>query len=591
MIHECVADACAALWDPIPDEKLAERLLTHRDLRFRLGYVIGSWKQGSPSQPQPNDDWSYDKTDNESPEPAPEEEGSLLPTKADIEKMQSLLQSYLDRIRTLAGEAKVQLQKELDVKLGTQKGLEKEAAQDLFEDIVQSRPDFDELVNDLMDEVRLRFEQIGLGEVRTHTNGWPLSWKYESAVRNEFIREVRRLSSNYARAFGTLLTPLVDGARIRGPFFPTFTDHRAALVLIDGEGLGHVGDPAAGVASRIAQRFADVDVILLVDSAKSPMLEAPVSVLRAVAASGYQKKLAFSFTHFDLMKGQANLPNFQAQRAHVLSAVHQKLTDLREIVGQPAVRAIERELDERCFMLGFLDRPLTEKQRGPVGEILKLIKFCEGAIAPAEVTEVFPIYDTAGLVLAIQAAAKEFHTRWNAILFTGSGNVSKAHWTQVKALNRRVVLDIDRGEYKRLRPVADLVARLSESITRFLDKPIRWEPQTPAIAEADEALLRVQQAVFSRLHAFVETKLIRVPRKDWMMAFDYRGPGSTYRRANVIRMIYESSAPIPGPVLDAHSEEFLREVRILLHEAIREGHGKLVSDVLGENVGPVSAQH
>ena len=582
-IHECVADACTARWDSIPDDKLAERLLTHRDLRFRLGYVIGSWKQVSPSEPQSDDDWSYGETDNQPPEPAPEEDGQLLPTEVDIEEMQSLLQSYLDRIRTLADEVKVQLENELDVELGTLKGLEKEAAQDLFEDIVQSRPDFDELVNDIMDEVRLRFEQIVLGEVRTHTNGWPLSWKYESAVRNEFIREVRRFSSNYARAFGTLLTPLVDGIRIRGPFFPTFTDHRASLVLIDGEGLGHVGDPAAGVASRIAQRFADVDVILLVDSAKSPMMEAPVSVLRAVAASGYQKKLAFSFTHFDLMKGQANLPNFQAQRAHVLSAVRQKLIALREIVGQPAVRAIERELDERCFMLGFLDRPLTERQRGPVREILKLIKFCEGAITPAEETAVCPVYDTVGLVLAIQAAATEFHARWNAILFTGSSNVSKAHWTQVKALNRRVVLDIDGGEYKSLKPVADLVARLSESITRFLDKPIRWEPQMPAIAEADEALLRVQRAVFSQLHAFVETKLIRVPRRDWMRAFDYSGPGSTYARADVIRMICERSAPIPGPALDAHSEEFLREVRILLHEAIHEGHGKLVSDVLGED--------
>lgn len=66
-----------------------------------------------------------------------------------------------------------------------------------------------------------------------------------------------------------------------------------------------------------------------------------------------------------------------------------------------------------------------------------------------------------------------------------------------------------------------------------------------------------------------------------MRAFDYSGRGSTYDRASVIRMIYENSAPIPGPALDAHSEEFLREVRVLLHEAIREGGGELVGEVLG----------
>lgn len=84
----------------------------------------------------------------------------------------------------------------------------------------------------------------------------------------------------------------------------------------------------------------------------------------------YQRRLALAFTHFDLVRGQANLPTFSAQRAHVLSAVHQKLASLKEVVGQPAVRAIERELEDRCFMLGFLDRPLTENNRGPVGEML-----------------------------------------------------------------------------------------------------------------------------------------------------------------------------------------------------------------------------
>ena len=372
------------------------------------------------------------------------------------------------------------------------------------------------------------------------------------------------------------------------PFLPTFSDRHPQLVLLDGEGLGHVGDPAAGVASRIAKRFGAVDVILLVDSAKAPMLEAPTSVLRTVAASGYQKRLAIAFTHFDLVRGQANLPTFAAQRAHVLSSVLQRLVTLKEVVGQPAVRAIGRELDGRCFMLGYLDRPLTEKKRGPVGEMLRLLDFCEAAISPISPTEACPVYDTAGLVLAIQAAASDFHSRWDAILgFRRSGNVRTAHWAEVKALNRRVVLypeGSEYSEYKDLRPVADFVARLSESITKFLDKPIRWKPRVPAETEADEALARVQREVFSRLHEFVEVRLLRLPRRQWMEAFEYRGRGSTRDRAKVIQTIYEASAPIPGPALDLHSGEFLRDVRILVHEAIRDGGGELVSDVLGETV-------
>lgn len=583
-VHECVADACATLWDDVSDERLAERLLTHRDLRFRLGYIIGSWKQTAAHSSAANDDWRYGEGDSENDSGIDEEDGAL-PNAADLERMHETLKGFLNHLRTLAGEAKTRLQADLVIDLASLTGQDKEAAQDLFEDIVQTLPDFDELVNDVLDEVKARFGHLNSEALHTNPNGWPQSWEFETTDREEFIRTVRRFSSNHAPAFGTLLTPLVDGIRIQGQFFPAFADRRAKLVLIDGEGIGHVGDAAAGLTARIAKRFADVDVILLVDSAKAPMLEAPTSVLRAVAASGYQKKLAIAFTHFDLVRGQANLPTFAAQRAHVLSSVHQKLVALRDVVGQPAVRAIERELDQRCFMLGYLDRQLSGQNRGPVNGLINLIDFCEAAIEPVKAPEFSPIYDTAGLVLAIQAATTDFHTRWNTILgFARSGNIRTAHWAEVKALNRRVALDIENSEYRDLKPVADFVARLSESITKFLDRPTRWEPRVPSDTEADDALSRVQREVFSRLHSFVEQRLLKVPRKEWLKAFEYRGPGSTFDRKKVIQTIYDSSAPIPGPALDPQSEEFLRELRVLAHEAIREGSGKLVSDVLGQPV-------
>ncbi len=583
-VHECVAKACADLWDDLPDDKVAERLLMHRDLRFRLGYIIGSWKQVPSSETWEDDGWDYGE-DIEAFDPV-DEVDETTPTTTDIKQMQNKLESYLDRIRKIASEAKQRLRSELDIEFDGLTGPDKEAAQDLFEDLVQECSDFDDLVNDIMDEVKLRLRQIGGDEMIQH-HDWPLAWKYHNTDRASFISKVRRFSSNYAPAFGTLLTPLVDGIRIQGPFFPTFIDAKPRLILLDGEGLGHVADPAAGVTSRITKRFKDVDVVLLVDSAKAPMLDAPTSVLRQIAASGYQKKLAFAFTHFDLVRGQANLPTLDAQRAHVLAPVRQKLTSLREDEALAAVRPIERELEERCFMLGFLDRVLTEKNRGPVSELNKLIEFCEEIIPSSSTTSQqgapVPVYDTASLVLTIQAAARDFHSRWNAILgFTSSGNVPTAHWTQIKALNRRIVLNVDNCEYRHLTPVADLVARLSESIAKFLAKPSRWEGEASTDQEKDEALSGVQRAVFDRLGGFVDEKILRIPQRQWKEAFDHRGRGSTRDRAYEIRTIYETSAPVPEPVLDLHSEQFLREVRKLVHEAIHEGKGKLVNDILSE---------
>lgn len=600
-VHECVASACTSLWDNVADDGLAERLLTHKDLRFRLGYVIGSWKQTlraateADDVSEEEDDWDYDGTDEKSDRDSDlSEADETLPTRAELTKMNETLASFLGVIRQLAETAKSRLRSELEIDLDQLTGSEKEAAQDLFEDIVQSLPGFDDLVNDIMDEIRERFKRLEQSTLRVRPGGWPESWHFESEDRDEFLRAVRRFSSNYAPSYGTLLTPLVDGMRIDGPLFPGFADRTPKLVLLDGEGIGHVGDAAAGISTRIARRFADVDVILLVDSAKAPMLDAPTSVLRAVAASGHQSKLAVAFTHFDLVRGQANLPTFDAQRAHVMSSVRQKLTELRDVVGVPAVRAIERHVDDRCYMLGYLDRSLTENNLGPVKELNRLIDLFEQAIEPKDEPKAIPIYDMAGLVLAIQAATANFHDRWDTILgFKRSGSVRTAHWAEVKALNRRVALNIDDGEYKDLRPVPDLIARLAEEITKFLDHPHAWKSTTPTEAEADAVLADVQQAVSSRLQGFADKRLLRVPARQWTKAFQFSGPGSTFERRTVINEIYDASAPVPGVPMDVRSTEFLSEVRRLVHEAVDEAGGEIAHAMSSApaEVGEESAAH
>ncbi len=118
-------------------------------MRFRLGYIIGAWKQISVSTNQANDDWNYG--DNDSDTGIPNDSDATLPTNAELEQMNRTLKSYLDRLRDLAAEAKRRLQADLDIDLETLAGSDKEAAQDLFEDSVQSLADFDELVNDIVD--------------------------------------------------------------------------------------------------------------------------------------------------------------------------------------------------------------------------------------------------------------------------------------------------------------------------------------------------------------------------------------------------------------------------------------------------------
>ena len=120
--------------------------------------------------------------------------------------------------------------------------------------------------------------------------GWPEKWTFRSSDREEFIRQIRWFSSNYHKAYGRLLTPVVQGIRAKGPFAPSFADSIPRWVLIDGEGIGHAPDSTASVSTHYTSRYGSVDVILLVDNAKQPMLAAPISVLRSVATGGHQAK-------------------------------------------------------------------------------------------------------------------------------------------------------------------------------------------------------------------------------------------------------------------------------------------------------------
>ncbi len=451
-------------------------------------------------------------------------------------------------------------------------------AEEYFEDMAEDQPEFDALVDDILDQILSRFDHLPTGDRADKPGGWPESWKCECSAheRDEFIRRIRWFSSNYAPAFGQLVSPLVQGIRVRGPFRPCFTSERFDLVLFDGQGFGHTPESAASVSTHITKRYADVDAILLVDNATQPMLAASLSVLRSVLASGYQRKLAIAFTHTDHVEGP-NLPDFSAKRAHVMRSIAAALGGLRETLGASLVEMLERDLDRRCFMLGWLDRPITVKSKGPAREMEQLLAICRDLVLPEIPTEAVPVYDPAGLLFAAQSADGQFQELWKARLgFIVLATIQRKHWATIKALNRRIALSMDNGEYADLRPVAELVARLSESIGRFLDKPFGWHGPVDAV-QRQTAINRVRQHVFAELHKFVEDRLVANPLPAWVRAFDDSGRYSTSRRAQAIKDIVEGAAPMPNEAMSRDVAAFLRDLRILVHQSIKEAGGLFTS--------------
>jgi hypothetical protein len=307
------------------------------------------------------------------------------------------------------------------------------------------------------------------------------------------------------------------------------------------------------------------------------MLPASLSILRSVLASGYQRKLAVAFSHVDEVKGP-NLQDFESKRAHVMNSAVGALRNLREVLGASLVEAFERQLEGRCFMLGWLDKPITEKSKGLAREMEALLSFCRDAILPEPLTEAVPMYDPTGLLFAAQSADTQFQELWKARLgYIALANVERKHWATVKALNRRIV-SFQVKEYGDLRPVAELLERLSESIGRFLDKP-RWHGPADS-GQRQAAINKVRQRVFEALRGLAD-RLLNAPLQEWVMAYDFSGRYSTFRRSETIKDIVEEAAPVPNEAMSREVSAFLTELRGLVRSAIKEGGGVLE---LAENI-------
>src|SRR5207249_1284298 len=184
------------------------------------------------------------------------------------------IDNYISRIAELEKSVVKSLVTELGVDL-KMSGPDREAAQELIEENFEGRltqeEGFHELVQDILEDVSRRFDAVQTGTLSRRRSGWPELWVFESEDRNEFIRHIRWFSSNYWPQFGRLLTPLVDGIRVRGPLFPDFIDGQPKVAFIDGQGLGHTPDSSASVTTRLTRRLGQVDCRLLVDTAQQPM--------------------------------------------------------------------------------------------------------------------------------------------------------------------------------------------------------------------------------------------------------------------------------------------------------------------------------
>ena len=562
-LNECISAAVRAIVRNVDDATEAtvlRCLLNHVNQRFRFSYILGT---GPKTTTGISD---FDDEDEESEEDAeifPDEELSAI----DLAATSELLALSVARLRDLACQLRDRLHTELDVSAAEEdKRALEELLEEALDDMLRDDEAFHEIADALMDEIEKRFDLLPPGTVTKNRQGWPVTWKGSWPVekRREFIRSISRFSSNYAPWYGRLLTPLVNGVRVAGPFSPKWKGGQAPkLVLFDGEGLGHTPKSSSSVSTGVSRLIEAVDAVLLVDSATQPMQAAPLAAMRELVATGNGRKLILAFTHFDEVKGD-NLPSTAEKAQHVLASAENVLAAFGEDLGPYAERILRKRLEAARFFLADLQEPLSENTgagRRTIRQLLGLLTAIDQVIERPHPTEARPVYDRMNLALAIRSAAGAFQEAWRPRLgLESKPGFAKEHWTRVKALNRRLAA-MGKDEYDTLRPVADLRQELRDRIYVFIQNPLHWEGPEPTEDERQVKYDALADSLGGRLLALSTRRVWRERMSDWERAYQESGRGSTFVRARIIgNDICEPAAPVPDVTPSTDRNQFLREV-------------------------------
>lgn len=571
---ECVSSAVLAAARRADDAELLRRLLNHANQRFRFSYVLGN----GPKVASHSSD--FDDEDLEA-----ESEGDLLSEiergPIDMTSTAELLAETMVTLRTLAGHQLDAVHAELEASGDEDKRVAEEIFEEELDNLLRDDDGFHRVTDALMEEIEKRFELLPPGEVKKTRQGWPLAWSAEWPFekRAEFLSAISRFSSNYAPLFGRLLTPLVNGVRVAGPFSPTWNGSEVPqLVLLDGEGLGHTPRSSSAVPTAVSRRIDAADAVLLVDDATQPMQAAPLAAIREVVATGNARKLIIAFTHFDEVKGD-NLPTISAKVQHVLDSAETVLPIFGKELGPYAERALRRRVENARFFLEDIHMPLSKARasgRRTISQLRKLHDCIDAVIERPEPATARPVYDRMNLVLAIRGAADAFHEAWRPRLGLASKTgFPKEHWTRVKALSRRLAMGWA-DEYDTLRPVADLRKELVEGIYVFVQNPLRWEGQEPSDDQKQDRFDALADNLGSRLLDVCTRRVWHERGVQWHNAYYKRGTGSTFVRARIIGdEIYEPAAPVPDATPSHDRNQFLREIISEVEQAARETNAVL----------------
>ncbi|MCC4767754.1 hypothetical protein FXW07_14370 [Methanosarcina sp. DH1] len=562
-VQDCVYSAILKALKEGEKEKIFEELSENKEQTFRLRYILGNYKDKKSNVKR-----SCFFDDDES-DVSEKSEDFLF----DVEKSNKI-NEYLERIIQISSQLKsIPLDEESDIE---KKSENKYFDSELLYKAVYENKDFAFLVNEILDDIESRFSLIKNGVLRP-IDKWPLYWEFETNNRKEFLDSLSVFYSNNCRLFGMLLTPLVQGMRVQGPFYSeSLIEDFPKLVFIDGQGLGHTAESAQArsIPQKLEDMFDLVDVILLVDNSTQPMQHSTLTALKRAVASGYTNKLIIAFTHFDLVQGE-NFENEVDKREHVYKSLRNGLSNIEKDLGPTIIERLGSDLSERCLFLECLNKNESELRDRTLKQLRNLLKHIQKKTKLAYIVASKPQYDVDKFCDGIYSSIEKFRMKWDmrlsgiptrnySVPFDSQG-AKKEHWARIKALNRRIA-EFNIIEYDYLQPVGDLKSFESEQISRYLDESLKWEVREPSDEDKLKFIDAIKNNVSRELGESIKKEMIDELMEYWIQANNYSGMGSTKLRLRDIDLIYDQVSPLMKKSANWH--ECVLKIKTMVEESI-----------------------
>lgn len=531
-------------------KKIAADFMSHQENRFRLNYILGQYFETNEKLEKRIK--AYEKQNLES-------------DFIDLRLSSYKIDGILDNIMKIYEKTKMLITNSEDEEVEKIEQIANCEENQIIIDTI-----FEHII-ETINLIGKRYDKIGEFKM---VRDWPVYWYGKSSELKELLDVLEYIGGNSSRLFGRLLTPLVDGIRLKSPFKPSCGNVEVIpkLVIIDSEGAGHSGKKITSLPLSITNKFNSVDAIVIVDKADDAMKGISQVILNEVSSRGSQEKIIMLYNRFENIEGD-NLFDDEEKKDFIFDIQNNSIKQMKEDfqLSEETINLLIKRLEKNTFFLEKVNELIKSEETNNEFQsvIEKIILLSENK--KHKIKDI-PEYEMDRVILTNMKAKEMFDNQWDSYLgIKVSSSFSRQHWSRIKALSNRFANWPGYLGYDNLTPASDMSSYIMTQIGEFLHSPKYWKYDNNINGEDRVKVISlVQQKVSIQINELIQQRIKIDQYEQWVNAFSYRYEGSTLKRRDDIKRIFDDVMPNVTLSYSMKSEEFIKKIKDIIKNSIKE---------------------